>query len=104
MKICPLVTQAIVLEEEDKSLLVREADSDDLEEGSNEQDEEEALHEEQQDDPDIFLNPDVEPSDPAIEDEYGFDLAKEGRSVRFVAKAYRGEVECPGGPWRFFYT
>ncbi|HUV36119.1 MAG TPA: tetratricopeptide repeat protein [Patescibacteria group bacterium] len=102
MKICPLVTQAIVLEEEDKSLLVREADSDDLEESNDEQSEQEDQHEEQDNDQSIFLNPEVEPSDPAIEDEYGFDIAAEGRPVRFVAKAYRGEVECLGEHCRFF--
>lgn len=104
MKICPLVTQAIVLEEEDKLLLVREADSDDLEENGYEQSEEETWHEEQDDDPGIFLNPDVEPSDPAIEDEYNFNMAEEERSVRFVAKTYRGEVECLGELCRFFDT
>ena len=102
MKVCPLVTQAIVLEEEDKTLLVREADSDDLDmhPGEEEEKAEEQQHDAENDE-EIFMNPEVDPSDPVIEAEYDFDIAKEGTAIRFIAKAYRGEVECLGELCRF---
>ncbi len=103
MKVCPLVTQAILLEEEDKSLLVREADSNDLEGCSEEErDEEGEQSEDQENNEDIFINPAVDPKDPAIEEEYALDIAMGGRPIRFVAKAFNGEVECLGEHCRFF--
>jgi tetratricopeptide (TPR) repeat protein len=103
MKVCPLVTQAILLEGEDKSLLVREADNDDLEQCSDEEwEREEEQSQDQENDEDIFLNPDVDPKDPAIEEEYALAIARGERPIRFVAKSFHGEVECLGELCRFF--
>ncbi|HER44531.1 MAG TPA: tetratricopeptide repeat protein [Candidatus Eisenbacteria bacterium] len=108
MKICPLITQSFVMDGDD--LLVREADSTDLDEkeGSdgaapsgvipldykNETDEESGKAD--------GAPSGGTPSDGSDGESNGG--APEGaaeRGVRFVAKSYRGEVECLGAICRF---
>lgn len=91
MKICPLVTQALILEEEEKDLLIGEVDNQDLEKDA----EKNKTTEEQ--DNEIFLNPDVDPSSSGDVE----DTPANVRNVRFIAKSYRGEVECLGRLCRF---
>jgi tetratricopeptide (TPR) repeat protein len=91
MKICPLITQASILEEDEKDLLLREADSNDLCGKTD------AEPPGEQQGEDIFINPDVDASDTPLEEE----LDMPGRSVRFLAKSFRGEVECLGELCRF---
>ena len=90
MKVCPLITQAAILEEAEKELLVREADNNDLDKHDEENVEE---------------NGDKETLDGSDVIQLGFkDGGKHqaaGRSVRFLAKSYRGSVECLGELCRF---
>ena len=91
MKICPLVTQASILEGSDKELLVREADDSDLSGDVEETKPEEAGE-------DIFMNPDSQ-EDASKNGDAGTE--SEEKSVRFLAKSYRGEVKCLGEVCRF---
>ena len=103
MKICPLVTQAYILEDSKNEVLVREADDNVMpaEEG---EDANKAVKD------DIFLNPDDgEESIDALEIAEKFVNgfrpeprdAGEAVPVRVTAKSFRGEVECLGGLCRF---
>lgn len=120
MKICPLVTQAYILEDSENEVLVMEADDNVMpaEEGEDGKKPEKD---------DIFLNPDGgEESMDAVEaaERYANGsmqsaeaaetievAAKEsdeeprqesgGKAVRVTAKSFRGEVECLGGLCRF---
>ncbi len=86
MKICPLVTQASILE--DKDLLVREIeDVDPAHDGAPEKAPAEDT---------IFINPAPKPREPLPGEE-----ALDGRPVRFLAKSFRGQVECLGEICRF---
>ncbi len=89
MKICPLVTQASILEENDKELLVREADDNDL----SLEDEKRELNESEDE---IFINPESDNSKTGET-----DTDAEEKSVRFLAKSFRGEVKCLGEICRF---
>jgi tetratricopeptide (TPR) repeat protein len=87
MKICPLVTQASILD--DRELLFREVDDMDPAR--------ESAQEPPRGEDEIFINPSAKPVDGA---------AAEGESapasaVRFLAKSYRGQVECLGDLCRF---
>lgn len=90
MKVCPLITQAAILEEAEKELLVREADNNDLDKHDEENVEE---------------NGDKETLDASDVIQLGFKDSgthqAAGRSVRFLAKSYRGSVECLGELCRF---
>ncbi len=91
MKICPLVTQASILEGHEKEVLIREADDSDItgnaeEAGPGETEE------------DIFMNPDSG-TGPSEEGDEGPEA--EEKPVRFLAKSYRGEVKCLGEICRF---
>jgi len=89
MKICPLITQASILE--DKEQLFRE--SDDMEPAKNG---EEKKHDPKAGD-EIFINPASKP-------QAGKSLVEElapAVPVRFLAKSYRGQVECLGELCRF---
>ncbi|MGD1048248.1 MAG: tetratricopeptide repeat protein [Candidatus Krumholzibacteriaceae bacterium] len=89
MKICPLITQASILE--DKEQLFRE--SDDMEPAK---DGKEKKHDPKADD-EIFINPGVKPQAGKSPVE---ELAP-AVPVRFLAKSYRGQVECIGELCRF---
>jgi tetratricopeptide (TPR) repeat protein len=107
MKICPLITQAFVIDEKD--LLTREADSADLEENGKTEDRETEDTGSKEDSGIIELgygeteeeNDEVSGDD---DDSPGknVDPPSQGdREVRFTAKSYRGEVTCLGGLCRF---
>jgi tetratricopeptide (TPR) repeat protein len=93
MKICPLITQAFVIDEKD--LLVREADSTDLEESDESKSPDEEREATKKDNGVIELG--------YGEDEDGKEEAQgdENRGIRFIAKSYRGEITCLGGLCRF---
>ncbi len=116
MKICPLVTQAYILEDSENEVLVREADDNVMpaEEGEDAKSGKD----------DIFLNPDdqdksleaveaaeryangsMESVEPVEEHakESGEEPRQEsgGNAIRVTAKSFRGEVECLGGLCRF---
>ncbi|MBN2184872.1 MAG: tetratricopeptide repeat protein [Candidatus Krumholzibacteriota bacterium] len=91
MKICPLVTQASILEGSDKELLIREADDSDIS-----GDVKETKSEEKEED--IFMNPD---SQKEISENGDSGPESEEKPVRFLAKSYRGEVKCLGEICRF---
>ena len=116
MKICPLVTQAYILEDSENEVLVREADDNVMpaEEGEDAKSGKD----------DIFLNPDdqdksleaveaaeryangsMESVEPVEEHakESGEEPRQEsgGKAIRVTAKSFRGEVECLGGLCRF---
>jgi len=114
MKICPLITQALVIDE--KELLVREADSADLDgnESSGGAKGAGVIPLDYKDE----TNGDAgETEGPAKGDERSDDSASGGaeeqserregpeetaeRGVRFVAKSYRGEIGCLAGLCRF---
>ncbi|OQX83815.1 MAG: hypothetical protein B6D63_05615 [Candidatus Latescibacteria bacterium 4484_7] len=82
MKICPLVTQALILEG-DSNVLLGETDSSDVE----------MINESSDSKGDIFLNPDVEAKT---------NDQMETKEVRFLAKSFRGEVKCLGETCRFY--
>jgi tetratricopeptide (TPR) repeat protein len=88
MKICPLITQTSVLD--DKELLFRETDGEELATAKKQ-----AQPVAEGDD--IFINPDLSPHG-------GKTLLEEiapAVPVRFIAKSFRGEVECLGELCRF---
>jgi len=88
MKICPLVTQASILD--DSELLVREID--DVEPAARNEKKTPAA-----DDNDLFLNPQRARQDDApLLDEIAPVVP-----VRFLAKSFRGQVECLGELCRF---
>ena len=86
MKLCPLITQASILD--DKELLVHEIDEPELETASGAQAKE---------GDDIFMNPSAKP--PA-KDSLADDLGL-AREARFIAKSYRGQIDCLGDLCRF---
>ncbi|MBN1163253.1 MAG: tetratricopeptide repeat protein [Candidatus Krumholzibacteriota bacterium] len=94
MKICPLITQASLAHGTDDELLVREADDHDLNEKENDSRDKESRQE------DIFINPDSD-TPAAEEDQESGKEEKPGRTVHFLAKSYRGAVECLGESCRF---
>lgn len=106
MKICPLITQAFVIDE--KELLVREADSTDL--GGMENPDDQKSGEGSKVIPLGFKDEPGEASG-ETEDHHGENGEASGdddtpeesteRGIRFVAKSYRGEVECLEGLCRF---
>ena len=99
MRICPLITQASILEESARELLVREADAGDLEAAPETIAEEGEAAEE-----DIFLNPDTDIDDAGDEPAVDEDETAAGTNdtpVRFIAKSFRGEVACLGAMCRF---
>lgn len=109
MKICPLITQAFVIDE--KELLVREADSTDLddaeerdgEEGAGAADDEKVIPLGYGEDSGGTKG-EAESDPDEAEDASGDDPASgesSERGIRFVAKSYRGEVECLEGLCRF---
>jgi tetratricopeptide (TPR) repeat protein len=120
MKICPLITQAFVIDE--KELLVREADSADLD-GMNDGDDAKKKgsgggkgtkvipldYEDETDgasgEPDDASSgtPSGDAPSGGAEEESKNDTPEEKaeRGIRFVAKSYRGDVECLGGLCRF---
>lgn len=111
MKICPLITQAFVIDE--KELLVREADSTDLDE-MEERNDSESEDSGGGEEPEVIpLGYGEDDGGEAGEAEDDFDEAEEAseedetpgdnaeRGIRFVAKSYRGEVECLEGLCRF---
>ncbi len=86
MKICPLITQMLILD--DKEILVREIDEPELEKKTEEPTAREK---------DIFMNPSAKKQDgTSLLDDLGIS-----HEVRFIAKSYRGEVECLGDLCRF---
>ena len=104
MKICPLITQAFVID--DKNLLVREADSTDLDENGEMEDREigskddsgviELGYGETEEVKDKVSGDGDKPQDRDVD-----SPGEDGRGVRFTAKSYRGEVTCLGGLCRF---
>lgn len=80
MKVCPLISQAVVLEG-DKDVLLGETESTELD-SSNEEKRDE----------DIFINPDIT---------HKKDNKKE-IEVRFVAKSFKGDVKCIEETCRFY--
>lgn len=98
MKVCPLITQASLLEESAREVLVREADADDLECAP------ETLEEEESPGEDVFINPDIDDEDESVDVDENEDAAdaEEAMPVRFVAKSFRGEVACIGAVCRFY--
>ncbi len=104
MKICPLITQAFVID--DKDLLFREADSTDLEENMETEEQETESNEDSEV---IALGyGEAEEEDEEVSGERGDSPDKKAdpkikgdRGVRFTAKSYRGEVTCLGGLCRF---
>jgi hypothetical protein len=87
MKICPLITQTSILD--DKELLVREIDDVEPVNGKT------PPAGESEDE--IFINPSPKPrSDEPLVDEIAPTVP-----VRFLAKSYRGPVECLGELCRF---
>ena len=89
MKICPLITQASILD--DKELLFRE--SDEMEPAANDKGKK---HDPRADD-EIFINPGAKAQE-------GKSLVEElapAVPVRFLAKSYRGQFECLGELCRF---
>ncbi len=107
MKICPLITQAFVID--DKDLLFREADSTDLEE-KGEMENREAEDTESKEASGVIKlgygetkekNDEVSDDDDDSPDK-NVDPPSDGdRGVRFTAKSYRGEVTCLGRLCRF---
>ncbi|MBN2070413.1 MAG: tetratricopeptide repeat protein [Candidatus Krumholzibacteriota bacterium] len=91
MKICPLITQASILEGPDRELLVREADDHDLNTEVEETEREDSGD-------DIFMNPDSDQA--SLAEEESGSLQQE-KSVRFLAKSFRGQVNCLGESCRF---
>jgi tetratricopeptide (TPR) repeat protein len=91
MKICPLVTQASILD--DKELLIHELD--DVEPPAADAPEAEPKRNETEDE--IFINPEPRPH-PEISPA---DAIPPAVPVRFLAKSYRGRVECLGELCRF---
>ncbi|HVO77023.1 MAG TPA: hypothetical protein VMT60_03475, partial [Candidatus Bathyarchaeia archaeon] len=90
MKICPLITQASILE--DKELLFREVDDmEPAKDGRKEKKGNPSTGDE------IFINPAVKPG---AEKTLTEELAP-ATAVRFLAKSYRGQVECIGELCRF---
>ncbi|MBU8923465.1 MAG: tetratricopeptide repeat protein [Bacteroidales bacterium] len=98
MKICPLVTQAYILEEQENELLVMETDDHELSpeetgEGPDESGE------------DIFMNPESgeESDSDSPEDTNDPDESEviTETPVRFTAKSFKGEVKCLGSTCRF---
>jgi tetratricopeptide (TPR) repeat protein len=86
MKICPLITQASILD--DKEILVHEIDEPELDKKT----EQPAAAEK-----DIFMNPSAETKEKtSLMDDLGIS-----HEVRFIAKSYRGQVECLGDLCRF---
>jgi tetratricopeptide (TPR) repeat protein len=107
MKICPLITQAFVIDEKD--LLVREADSTDLDENGEMKDQD-TKETGSKEDPGIIElgygeteeeNDDVSDDSGDSPDKNADPPSKGRRGVRFTAKSYRGEVTCLGGLCRF---
>lgn len=111
MKICPLITQAFVIDE--KELLVREADSTDLDEmeGCNDQESgnsgrgegSKVIPLDYKDKPgEVSEETGESPADTGekSEDDDATEKTTE-RGIRFVAKSYRGAVECLEGLCRF---
>ena len=92
MKICPLVTQAYILDDSKNEVLVREADDNVQPAGNSETPGSDGSDE-------IFLNPGT-PAAEVVEEEGPVDETG-GKSVRITAKSFRGEVECLGGLCRF---
>ena len=108
MKICPLITQVSLVDENDRELLIGVAETGDLAEN--------AAEEMKEGREGIFINPDVA-GEPLGEDGAessgggtgagtpGRDFAVEPRCgerpVRFVARSIRGEVSCLGERCRF---
>ncbi len=89
MKICPLITQASVLD--DKELLVHELDEvDPAAQGAPAKDSTKAEDE-------IFINPESRPH-PELSPA---DAVAAGTPIRFLAKSYRGRVDCLGELCRF---
>ncbi len=113
MKICPLITQAFVIDE--KELLVREADSTDLDENEGSGNEKDAgvipLDYKDETGGDSGDTDDTPARGAESDDRSGDaeeDSEKQGdpeevdeRGVRFVAKSYRGEIACLAGLCRF---
>ena len=93
MKICPLVTQACIMEAPADDLLVREADDNDIPEKVSDDDSGES-------ESDIFMNPDHPDSEEDGEDA-GREDAEGGLQASIVAKNFRGEVRCLGALCRF---
>lgn len=87
MKICPLITQASILD--DKELLVRELD--DVEPVND------GAPAAPGGDDEIFINP----ASKRLEEESTADAIASVVPVRFLAKSYRGRVECIGELCRF---
>ncbi len=88
MKICPLITQASILD--DKELLFRELDDVGL--AKDEKRRETAV-----DGEGIFINPKAKPP----EEKTLFEEIAPAVQVRFLAKSFRGQVECLGDLCRF---
>ena len=111
MKICPLITQAFVIDEKD--LLVREADSTDLDDMEECDDKESGDSESgkgskvipldyKDDTGKVSKKADKSPTDTkkkSKDDETPEEATEHG--IRFVAKSYRGEVGCLEGLCRF---
>ncbi len=91
MKICPLITQASILD--DKELLVHELDDvEPAPDGAPAQDSTKRESEEE-----IFINPASRPH-PELS---AADAVSVATPLRFLAKSYRGRVECLGELCRF---
>ncbi|MCK4537617.1 MAG: hypothetical protein KAV42_02340, partial [Candidatus Krumholzibacteria bacterium] len=98
MKICPLVTQAYILEEQENELLVMETDDHELSPEETGEDSDESGE-------DIFMTPETDEETDSDSDE---DADEPGESdvlaetpVRFTAKSFKGEVTCLGSTCRF---
>lgn len=109
MKICPLITQAFVIEE--KEMLVREADSADLESSADGKGSNVIPLDYKDETGDASAEQEGETSGDGDsggassggeEETSGNNTEKASeRGIRFVAKSYRGEVECLGRLCRF---
>jgi hypothetical protein len=105
MKICPLITQSIVIDK--KELLIREADSTDLDgaegetapvgDGEEDGEDSEVISLDYEDGADGAASPGKEESSAESP-----GTQQDDRMVRFIAKSYRGEVECLAELCRFY--
>jgi tetratricopeptide (TPR) repeat protein len=105
MKICPLITQSVMIDE--KELLVREADSTDLDGAAGEGSQDSGGGRSGRGSAVIPLDykDEADGAVPSGKEEPG-DKSSEAQpgdhGIRFIAKSYRGEVTCLAGLCRFY--
>ena len=94
MKICPLVTQTIILEDYEKESLVLEAEENGITDEEKEQNPDDSA------DKSPFLNPEVTEDTGNESDEENRDGSD--NPVRFVAKSFKGQIQCLRENCRFY--